>query len=472
MLAPAGIINIKKIIKGAGIILSKFKFDVPENKKIVKFYEETEETIITQAPPKELKRPDLARRESFMIKDKLVFRKTSLNIAPKVGSILKGIAIIFMPRFWVGIYQGLGAWLNNLGKKDRILVGALAACFLILIVSIIFTASGKKVKLATELFNQTVTNIDTKQADVYRYNAVGNITDATGVLSGLITSLQNSVPQTKEQESQKTALMAQLTKQSDEIQKITEINNFQEVINTTTWTPQAKADNLVFLNGNLYISDGLNKSIYNFNLKDSARTQITLADSSTLSSPTISDTNIYYLADSRVIKVNGQTASTLSVGPEKLQGESFIQAYAGFLYVLNKKDNQIYKYRSGTTGFTGRSNWFQEPSNLTLATDFKIDGKVTISQSDGDLLKYNKGKKVDYKTAMISPTIRADKVILTANSVYLLDLNNNRLISLTKDGALIKQYRLVKDSLKDFAIDEAGKSAYILAGTIVYKFGL
>jgi len=472
MLAPAGIINFKRIIKGVGVIISKFKFDLPENKKVVKFYEETEEMTITQAPPREVKRPDLARRDSFMIKDKLVFRKTSLNILPKIGSVLGGLAIILMPRFWVGIYRGLADWLKHLGKKDKLLVGALTICFLILIVSLVLTASNKKVRVATEQFNQVVTNISNTQAQISLYSAVGSTDEANGALNVLIDSLKNSQPQTKEQEAQKANLLIQLSKQSDQIQKITEISNFQEVVNTTSWNAQAKGDNLVLLNNILYISDGLNKAIYDFNLKDSTKSQITLADSTILTSPAISDTFIYYLAGQKVIKVSGQTASTLNIGPEKLQGDSFIQFYNNTLYLLNKADNQIYKYKLSASSFSSRSAWLQESADLALATDFKIDGRVTIAQSEGDLLKYNKGKNIVYKTASISPAIRADKVFLTANNVYLLDLVNNRLISLTKDGVLIKQYRLVKDNLKDFAIDEAGKAGYILAGTSVYKFGL
>ena len=468
MLAPAGIINIKNIIKSVSGFVSKFKVDIPENKKVVKFYDD-DETVITAAPPKNAKRLDLARRESFIIKEKLVFKRKSYFSLAKIGDFLMAIAIIITPHFWIGIYQGLGNWIKNLGKKDRLLVGALLTCFLILIISVIFTASGNKTRLASKEFDQVVTNIDTKQADVFRYTAVGNDVDAAGVLNELINSLQNSLPQTKEQQAKKATLLATLLDQSDKLQKITKIENFQEIINTSSWNAQAKADNLVFSAEQLYIADSLNKSIYNFNLKDSTRNQIALTDSTVLSSPSVTDTGIYYLAGSNLIKVSSQKVTTLTLGATKLQGENFIQFYNNTLYLLSKTDNQIYKY---STNLSSRSNWLTDSVNFSQVTDFKVDGKIIVSQGNGDLLLFNKNKKAEYKTAMISQAIRADKIIVTANNFYLLDLNNNRLINLTKDGALVKQYRLVKDGVKDFAIDEAGKAAYILAGTTVYKFGL
>jgi len=471
MLAPAGIINIKKMLAGASNLISKFKVDIPENKKVVKFYDE-DETVITTAPPKEIRKTDVIKKDSFIMKEKLVFRRKSYFSLSKIANFFMAIGIIFMPRFWVGIYQGLKYWIKNLGKKDRILVGALTACFLILIISVVYGASNNKVRLATAQFDQIVTDIDNKQADIFRYSAVGNDTDAAGILNGLISSLQNSLPQNKEQQAKKASLLTALLEQSDKLQKITKIENFQEIVNTSSWNAQAKADNLVFLGGQLYLSDGLNKSIYTFNLKDSSRNQIALANSVSLSSPSISDSAIYYLADQKIIKINGQTAISLTVGPEKLQGENFIQFYAGTIYLLSKNDNQIYKYKAAGIGFNARNNWLKSAADLSQATDFKVDGKISVAQANSDLIKFNKGLAVDYKTAAISPAIRADKILTTANSIYLLDLKNSRLINLTKDGVLVKQYRLVKDGLKDFAIDEVGKSVYILAGTTVYKFGL
>ena len=470
MLAPAGIINIKKMLTGVSSLLAKFKVDIPENKKVVRFYDDNEASTTTIA--KETRKADIIKKDSFIMKEKLVFRRKSYFSLTKITNFFMAIGIVFMPRFWVGIYQGLKYWVKNLGKKDRVLVGTLTACFLILIISVVYGASNNKVRLATAQFDQIVTDIDNKQADIFRYSAVGNDNDAAGILNGLISSLQNSLPQNKEQQAKKASLLTALLEQSDKLQKITKIENFQEIVSASSWNAQAKADNLVFLSGQLYISDGLNKSIYTFNLKDSNRSQIALTDAALLSSPSVSDSTIYYLADQKIIKVNGQAVTSLTVGPEKLQGENFIQFYAGTIYLLSKNDNRIYKYKAAGVGFNARTNWLKTSVDLSGATDFKVDGKISITQANADLIKFNKGLAIDYKTAAISPVIRADKILTTANNIYLLDLKNSRLINLTKDGALVKQYRLVKAGLKDFAIDEAGKSAYILAGTTIYKFGL
>lgn len=472
MLAPAGIINLKKIINWSYSLLSGFNLKSPENKKILKLYEDTDETIITQAPAKENRKIELVRRESFLIKDKLIFRKQSYNVLPKIAKIFEGFAVIFLPHFWKGVYHGLGNWFKTMGKKDKILAAALAACFLILIVSIVFTASGRKNRLISEQFNQTINNISNKQAQIDLYLAVGNNQGASETLNSSLELLKTSLPQNKEQELQKTDWLSKLADQSDRIQRISRVGSFQEIVNTSSWNVAAGADNLVLLGDKLYIGDALNKAIYNVSLKDATRNQIALSDNSPLSSAAISDSVLYYLSGQKIIKVNGQSATTLSIGPEKLQGDSYIQLYNGVLYLLNKTDKQIYKYKTTAAGFSGRSAWLKSAADLSLATDFKIDGKISVSQSDGDLLKFNKGLKLEYRSAVISPEIRADKIIITLNNVYLLDLVNGRLINLSKDGALIKQYRLNKDNLKDFAIDEPTKSAYILAGTSVYKFGL
>jgi hypothetical protein len=470
MLAPAGIINLKKIVKGFNSLVSKLKVDIPENKKIVKFRDE--ETTITAAPSLD-RNKELVTKKSFLIKEKMVFRKKSyLPSLSKGVNFFKNLIIIFSPSFWLNFSNFITSWFKGLGKKDRLLVGSLVFCFLVLTVSLIFTATNQKSKLAKEQFNQIITNIDNKQAEVFRYQAVDNRLGAATILNELIVSLQNSAPQDEEQQEKKNSLLTQLQNQSDEIQKITKIDNFQEVVNTTSWNAQAGADNLVFLNNQIYISDGLNKNIYNLNLKDSGRNLISLNESVSLSSPAVNDSSIYYLAGQKVVKLNDQKISNLSIGPEQLQGENFIQYYANTIYLLSKIDNKIYKYKAAVGGFSGRTSWLNDNTDLSQASDFKIDGKITVSQKNGDLLQFNKNKKVDYKTALISPEIRADKIVLTKTNTYLLDLQNNRLINLNKDGSLVKQYRLIKDGIKDFTVSDDNKTVYILAGTTIYSFGL
>lgn len=470
MLAPAGIINLKKIAKGLTNLWSKFKVDIPENKKIVKFYEELEDREEITKPKKESKNTVLVRRESFAIKEKIVFKKKNYFSFVKIIGFFKALGVLFTPNFWSGAYQGLIAWLKKLNPKDRILVGALTACFLVLVVSIILTAAGNKTRLAAKEFDLAIIEIGNKQAQIDLYTAVSNDYGATELLNNSLALLAAVNPQNEDQKSQKEILFQKLQDQSDKIQKITKIDSFQEVLNLTNTNAQAKVSSVVFLNNKLYLDDGLNKSIYSFNLADSAILKIDLVEAVSLSSPAVYENDLYYLgADSKIVKISGNKAISLNLGADKLTGQNFIQFYNDYLYLLSKDDKQIYKYAKN---LNSRTAWLKESVDLSQVSDFKVNGQIIASQLNADLLKFNKGAKVDYKTGALSPAIRADKVLVTAANYYLLDLQNNRVINLTKDGALVKQFRLVKDGVTDFAVDEATKSVYILANNIVYKFGL
>lgn len=472
MLAPAGIINLKKIMTGLTGLISKFKVEIPDNKKVVKFYDE-EPITITTAPTKKDKKSESASRNSFIIKEKLFFRKKSYFSFNKLTNFLVAILVIFTPNFWIGVYQSLSHWLKTLGKKDRILVGALTACFLILVVSIIVGASGNKARLAAKQFDDTVIEVENGKPQVALYAAVsGNLDDrAIGTLNTLIDKVASSLPQNKEQEIKKATLLADLQDQSDKLQKITKVENFTEVVNANSWNAQAGADNLVFLNSQLYIADGLNKSIYNFNLKDASRNQITLTDSVPLTSPSINENIIYYLAGSNILKIAQQKTSVISAGVDKIKEGYLMQSYSNYFYILSKSDNQIYRYNKD---FSSKTNWLKGVNDLSGVSDFKVDGSIYVSQEAGNLIKFHLGDlEADYSVTVISPAIRADKIVTTAGNSYLLDIKNNRLINFTKAGSLVKQYRLVKDGqIKDFAIDESSKTAYILFDTTVYKFAL
>lgn len=465
MLAPAGIISPRKLMKAASSLLSGLTApEKPQSRKVVKFYEEENKEAGTIKEEKKPKK-NLVRRDSFVIKDKIVFKKKSSNILPNILKGLSFIAVIFHPSFWAGAYKGSVNWFKNLNKKNRIMMAALLACVVVLAISVNIGIASRKNRIAEENFDKVIADVNGKQDQIESYLLYDNQIGALSVLNEANNLLQNNIAISDEQISEKESLLAKLKTQKDKIQKITEINTFENISN-------AQADSLLLMKDGIYMADNAAKIINIYNLKDSSSSKLSFEASLDLSSSATDGESAYYLAGSKVLKVAGGAVNVSDIGPEKLESDNLIQVYNGSLYLLSQKDNQIYKYKKSGNNFNGRSAWLKEAANLSDAKDLEIDGSLWVARKNADILRFFKNKKADFQGASLDPVFSADRIIVKEKMIYALDAINNRLIVLNKDGSLNKQYRLVKDGIKDFAVDEASKTVYILANGGVYRFSI
>lgn len=468
MLAPAGIISFKKIAKDIANFFSSLKPKKKERKKVLKFHDEDEDLITTPPiPTKNIKKPDLARRDSFMIKEKIFFKKKQPLSLAKSANLFKTIILIFSPSFWVSVYRGLTIWFKKLGKRDRLLTGVLVISCLILIISIFSTASFKKQRQIEEAFNNTITLIEDKKAQIDSYLLYNNDNAALSVLNDATSLINSTAAGNKDQEEKKLSTINSLSDLSDRIQKISKVENFEEVLNFSILGQDVKVNNLSLLGDKLYLASETSQKIYIYNTKDSSNKELAVS-ADYLSSPSIYNSSIYYLAGDKIITLKNDAVSQVNIDGKKDKDDTLIQIYNNNLYLLSKKDNQIYRYNR----FSSPIKWLKEDANLSAVSDFKIDVSIMLSQKNGEVLKFNAGKNDNFKTDIINPSISANKIITSQNNIYLLDLDNNRLINFNKNGGLIKQYRFLKEGVKDFAVDEANKVIYLLTDWSVFKTSL
>ena len=146
------------------------------------------------------------------------------------------------------------------------------------------------------------------------------------------------------------------------------------------------------------------------------------------------------------------------------------------LYVLNKANNQLYKYSKTVNGYSTKTNWLKETSNLSNASDlFVIDGDLYVLNNTGEVQKFYDGKKVDYNAPALIPVMtKANKMFIGVKYIYLFDGVAKRLAVLNKiNGDLLNQYEVASlNNLKDFTVNEEEKNAYFLADGGIYRINL
>jgi len=110
--------------------------------------------------------------------------------------------------------------------------------------------------------------------------------------------------------------------------------------------------------------------------------------------------------------------------------------YSDRLYVLS--DN-LYRYDKTDRGFATAKSWLSEKINLEKITKMASDGSIYLS-AQTDILKFNRGKQVNFQMEKISPAINGIKAFFTSEDTdYILVLADHQIVIFDKKGNLLKQ---------------------------------
>lgn len=150
-----------------------------------------------------------------------------------------------------------------------------------------------------------------------------------------------------------------------------------------------------------------------------------------------------------------------------------IGLYRDRLYLLNAAGSAIFRADPTTGGYGTPRSWLQDASaDLRLAVDLTLDGDGYVLSSDGTVVRFRQGRKVDFSLQGMDPPLAGPTKIKTRDGspyLYLLDPPTKRVVVVTKDGKLKQQYRSSRfDELRDIVVDETSKTIYLLNGTQIY----
>ena len=99
------------------------------------------------------------------------------------------------------------------------------------------------------------------------------------------------------------------------------------------------------------------------------------------------------------------------------------------------------------------------------------NGNVWILNKDNSVSRYFGGDFKETLNLLLFPYPKElSKIASQADSLYLLEPVQNRVIILAKTGEILKQFQSEKfDTLKDFALSKDGKTIWLLNGSKVYR---
>ncbi len=155
--------------------------------------------------------------------------------------------------------------------------------------------------------------------------------------------------------------------------------------------------------------------------------------------------------------------------------EVLVDAFAGNLYVLDKVENQIWRYQGVSGGFLEKDEWFGEgfTRDVSEAVAWAIDGSIWTISREGTFKVYSMGAPGSFSVTG-NPESFGDIVdIYTSDQskyVYLLDRARAVVSIIQKNGDYVGEY--VAPELAGatrLVVDEASRSILFLADSKLYK---
>ncbi len=409
-----------------------------------------------------------------------------------IANFFRSIALLF---FVVTNYQNrrktiIEGWRRNWRSRKenfRQMPAITKIIFAVIILAIIGFAGGisyvrvqAEKKAALAAYQETLNQIKTKR-DAAESNLIyKNDTAALAELQGAQTLLVNLPCASKEEQNNCTNLKADLERIATQLRKITTVT--PEVLAAFPTLVSSTAE-LVKLDNQIVVADNSSGSVLSYNTETKEIKTLATTDKgiTTMVAPKENDYALIQRADGEILKINpknGAVSSTVVSYPHSKTAIASLLVYSRKLYSLDAANNQIYKHTAIRDGFDMGKEWIKtNPADLSGATDMTIDGDIYVLKTNGQVLKFSSGvEQSDFAIQGLDPALAsADKIwtYTDVNNIYILDGAGKRLIVLDKTGVLKQQITAAEFvHPTDMAVDEPGKTAYVIDSGKLYKIPL
>ncbi len=310
-------------------------------------------------------------------------------------------------------------------------------------------------------------------------------------LSNDFNALLNQLLQKTEEQKQTFAFFKDNhTKQMNNFYHLIVLEKAEPLVDLMTIDKDIKAAGLTNIYNDFYIFDSSNNHIYLFNI-ETKETELVNQTSTNVGRlqkliPLDNDSLIGFDQNQGIASFN---TIDKKLAPLKLNRENppqqiqDINIYGNRLYTLEPNANQVYKQAKTLDGFGKEEAWIKDETNISDALSFTIDGSVYVMKKTAQIFKFYQGKTEEFTLDEIQPVLSIkDPNILEPQGnikiftndelkyLYLLDGPSKRLIILSKQGKLIKQFTSEEfTDLKDFIISRKENKVWLLAGTKIFE---
>lgn len=146
--------------------------------------------------------------------------------------------------------------------------------------------------------------------------------------------------------------------------------------------------------------------------------------------------------------------------------------WLGGLYLLDEKNEQIWKYPATESGLGKGEKWLVTEIGFSfdLAADFDIDGSVWLLLENGRIYKFLRGDKEKFDQQLPSGIGKAKFLAVSKSSETVIFWDEEKKIVWVfgKNGEFLSRIPLKLDEIEDLAISEEGKDIFLITADKIY----
>jgi cell division protein FtsL len=354
--------------------------------------------------------------------------------------------------------------ISSFSKQKKFFLISAAILLIALIANVVIVRMNKTDQQQTQTVNDQLTQIENKLNDSNAALLYGDEAQAASLLAeaeAIIDQLPEEFPE--ESQAQKASeLESQAAELDNKLNKI-------EQADVSSLGTLGNSQHLIDLQN--YLATEANRSIVSYNKTSEAIEENVLKSSESILDSIALNNNlaaIYNGSELFIWDIAGDIVTgRFSEGVPSENNFGGLKTYStnNRVYLIDKSSGQVKSFAT-----TGRS--FGSPTiSITddvvkSASDLAIDGNIYIL-SGGTIHKFNSGAKQAFSPA-ITDFGDNGKLYTQVNyqNIYVLDPAKRRIVILGKDGSMVQTLTSEKFSeMRDFAIDESGRSIYVLNGS-------
>ncbi|OGK12914.1 hypothetical protein A3A93_01770 [Candidatus Roizmanbacteria bacterium RIFCSPLOWO2_01_FULL_38_12] len=360
-------------------------------------------------------------------------------------------------------------------KSKKLTIVAVIAIFVILVWSVVF---GYQRRIAAQLQKQ----IETSQQKIgellqkSRDEAFINVDQAVVYLDQAkneLASLKKQIGTTHEQD------IVELEKKIQETEGAIikrEEKTFEEFYDLALEDKGTQGITAYLDENQLAILDTKNSMVYVLSLDKKAITSYAASEVKNGSLVALYDNQVFFFSPKNgVYKFASESKADQVIKADSDWGSIVdMEVYNGNIYLLDSKNDEVYKYLVAESGYSNKTSYFQSGQSVDLdsAVDMSIDSAIYIAQKN-DVLKYLNGQKDPFDTKYPDRTPNIDGIYTNADleQVFVWDTGVGILYVVEKDGKYNRQLAssIIRKAKKILIYD---KQALVFDGAKLYSIAL
>ncbi len=377
-----------------------------------------------------------------------------------------------------------GAKYKTLDNRRRKLLFSVVALVIVLIISVAYGTSSRPDSMSKEEVLALFDEIEVKRASAEAAILYGNEQQAVNLISEARRLLNRIDIKSGDLKSRKEDLARNMLDTYKSLQKLEEIDSPTVIadLNAQAGEQQRTIKGLSG-NGSVFYAFDDQNTIYRLNALENSVESVGRIPESVENVLMGENGEIFAYTSSEEAKIyqldieNGSADKVDITFANPLSKKEAIIPYFSRMYTLDPRERQIFKHQLVGSTYTKGSPWVTDTSvDLSSAKDMAIDGNIWVVTGNGELIKLTSGERQNFNLELLDPPLNSPNTIWTSvdsKYLYVLDPPTHRLIILTKDGKIYKQYVSQEWSdLKGISVNEDDNKIYLLSGNKIFSIDL